>query len=148
MRSSSWTNSAPMAEDQSQAPRGGARANVKHQRSAPTRSAGHVRSGARMLGKEARKILARHRARIDADVVTQIEATLGEMDRLRAQQPNEDLAELEYQAEQLDELLHQHASFARKSALRDTLENIGIAVVVALAVRSCIYEPFKIPSGS
>jgi signal peptidase I len=126
----------------------GARANVKHQRSAPTRSAGHVRSGARMLAKEARKILNRHRARIDAGIVAQIESTLGEIERLRAQQPKEDLAELEYQAEQLDELLHQHASFARKSALRDTLENIGIAVVVALAVRSCIYEPFKIPSGS
>jgi signal peptidase I len=126
----------------------GARANVKHQRAAPTRSAGHVRSGARMLGKEARKILDRHRARIDADIVAQIEATLREIDQLRAQQPKEDLAELEYQAETLDELLHQHASFARKSALRDTLENIGIAVVVALAVRSCVYEPFKIPSGS
>lgn len=125
-----------------------ARANVKHQRTAPTRSAGHVRSGARMLGKEARKILDRHRARIDADIVAQIEAALSAIDQLRAQQPNEDLAELEFQAETLDELLHQHASFARKSALRDTLENIGIAVVVALAVRSCVYEPFKIPSGS
>lgn len=125
-----------------------ARANAKRQRSAPTRSAGHVRSGARMLGKEARKILDRHRARIDAEIVAQIEAALLQIDQLRAQQPNEDLAELEYQAETLDELLHQHASFARKSALRDTLENIGIAVIVALAVRSCIYEPFKIPSGS
>jgi signal peptidase I len=135
--------------DESREPKGaGARANVKHRRTAPTRSAGHVRSGARMLAKEARKILERHRARIDADIVARIEATLAEIDQLRAQQPNEDLAELEYQAETLDELLHQHASFARKSALRDTLENIGIAVVVALAVRSCVYEPFKIPSGS
>jgi signal peptidase I len=160
MRSSSWTNSAPMAEDDKapgstrdledqQAIAGrAARVNVKHQRSAPTRSAGHVRSGAKMLAKEARKILAKHRGRIDADIVEQIETELREIDRLRAQQPNEDLGELESRAEQLDELLHQHASFARKSALRDTLENIGIAVVVALAVRSCIYEPFKIPSGS
>jgi signal peptidase I len=125
-----------------------ARSNRKRERPAPRRSAGHVRSGARMLAKEADKILRKHRARIDEEVVTQIEATLAEIERLRAQKPNEDLAELEYQAEQLDELLHQHASFARKSALRDTLENIGIAVLVALAVRSCIYEPFKIPSGS
>lgn len=140
---------SPQPAEPATTPKGaGARANVKHQRSAPTRSAGHVRSGARMLSKEARKILDRHRARIDADVVAQIEATLAAIEQLRAQQPNEDLVDLEYQAETLDELLHQHASFARKSALRDTLENIGIAVVVALAVRSCVYEPFKIPSGS
>lgn len=146
----STSRGAAHASGSKQAGRAGAaaRANVKLQRAKPTRSAGHVRSGARMLGKEARKILERHRARIDAGIVGQIEATLAAIDQLRAQQPNEDLAELEYQAETLDELLHQHASFARKSALRDTLENIGIAVVVALAVRSCVYEPFKIPSGS
>src|SRR5262245_51150987 len=102
MRSSSWTSSAPMAENDSQPGQGrdieeeggarpvagrAARANVKHQRSGPSRSAGHVRSGAKMLAKEARKILERHRARIDADVVEQIETELREIDRLRAQQP-------------------------------------------------------------
>lgn len=125
-----------------------ARANLKREPRAPQRSASHVRSGARMLSKEAQAILRRHRDRIDEHVVTEIEATLETIETLRAQKPNEDLGELEFQAEHLDELLHQHASFARKSALRDTLENIAIAVVVALAVRSCIYEPFKIPSGS
>ncbi|PRP93846.1 Signal peptidase I [Enhygromyxa salina] len=125
-----------------------ARANVKRAGRTATRSAGHVRSGARMLSREAKKILRKHRSRIDPSIVEELEATVAEIERLRGQRPNEDLAELEDQAEHLDELLHQYASFARKSALRDTIENIAIAVVVALAVRSCIYEPFKIPSGS
>ncbi|KIG14780.1 Signal peptidase I [Enhygromyxa salina] len=125
-----------------------ARANVKRAPRVSRRSAGHVRSGARMLSKEAQRILRKHRARIDAKVIAEIEATVAEIESLRAQRPDEDLAALEYQAEHLDELLHQHASFARKSALRDTIENIVIAVVVALGVRSCVYEPFKIPSGS
>ena len=124
-----------------------ARANVKRSNPAPMRSAGHIRSATRVISKEARKILAKHRARLDDVVVREIETTLAEIDRLKVL-PREHLADLEQQVELLDELLHQHASFARKSALRDTLENIGIAVVVALAVRSCIYEPFKIPSGS
>ena len=128
----------------------GARANVKRVPSdrAATRSAGHIRSGAKALAREAEKILSKHRGRIDAEVVAQIEATVGEIERIRAQKPDEDIAALEFQAEHLDDLLHHHASFARKSALRDTIENIGIAVLVALTVRSCVYEPFKIPSGS
>ena len=32
--------------------------------------------------------------------------------------------------------------------MRETLENIGIAVLIALGLRSCFYEPFKIPSSS
>lgn len=127
-----------------------ARANIKRApaRTTPTRSAGHIRAGAKALSREAQKILRKHRARIDEEVVSEIEATVTEIERIRAQRPDEDIAALESQAEHLDELLHQHASFARKSALRDTLENIGIAVLVALTVRSCVYEPFKIPSGS
>jgi signal peptidase I len=127
-----------------------ARANLKRapEGRAPSRSPGHVRAGAKALSREAQKILRKHRARIDEVVLGEIEATVAEIERIRAQRPNEDIALLEFQAEHLDELLHHHASFARKSALRDTLENIGIAVLVALTVRSCVYEPFKIPSGS
>lgn len=113
-----------------------------------SRSAGHVRSGARMLSKEAKKILKRHRARIPEKIVAEIESTVETIDDLRGRKPKPDLVTLEQEAEHLDELLHQHASFARKSALRDSIENIAIAIGVALAVRSCIYEPFKIPSGS
>jgi signal peptidase I len=67
---------------------------------------------------------------------------------IERQREHEDLRVLQLEAERLDELLEQHASFARKSALRETLENIGIAVLIALGLRSCLYEPFKIPSGS
>ncbi len=140
-----------LADEGSRAAGKDARANRKREaaaKSKPSRSAGHVRSGARMLSREAKKVLKRHRARIAEKVVAEIETTVETIDGLQAQKPNEDLVALELEAEHLDELLHQHASFARKSALRDSLENIAIAIGVALAVRSCVYEPFKIPSGS
>jgi len=98
-----------------------------------------------MLQGEARKILRRHGAKIAGPIADEIRASVAALDTKRQA---ENWEALEDEAEHLDELLHQHASFARKSALRETLENIGIAVGVALVLRSCIYEPYKIPSGS
>lgn len=127
-----------------------ARANVKKPKpppSKPTRSAGYIRSASKSLRSEATKILGRprYRERIPEKIIQQIELTVSEIDRLL---PGDDIVALEREAEALDDLLHVHASFARKSALRETLENVGIAIIVALGVRSCLYEPFKIPSGS
>jgi len=109
------------------------------------RSIGNVKAATSLLLKEARKILKKHESRIAAAPVAAIRLSMVEIERLRELKLWEPL---EDECERLDELLHQHASFARKSPLRETLENIGIAVAVALALRSCLYEPFKIPSGS
>jgi signal peptidase I len=109
------------------------------------RSPRHIRGAARMLQKEARRILKHHGSRIAAEPADAMYACLAAIDTQRTAQ---NWPGVEQQAERLDELLHQHASFARKSALRETLENVGIAVMVALGLRSCFYEPFKIPSGS
>lgn len=118
----------------------------KIQTAAPKRrSPRHVKAAARILHKEARRILRKHTRRIPAAAVQAIRASVAAVDSHRAA---ENWSALEDEAEVLDELLHQHASFARKSALRETLENVAIAVGVAVALRSCFYEPFKIPSGS
>lgn len=111
----------------------------------PRRSRRHVKAAARLLQKEARKILAKHGRRIAAGPADAIRAAVAAIDAHRDAQ---DWEALEEEAERLDELLHQHASFARKSALRETVENISVAVLIALGLRSCFYEPFKIPSGS
>lgn len=112
---------------------------------AKRRSVGNVKAAAGLLVKEARKILKKHESRIAAAPVAAIRQSVGELERLRELRQWEPL---EDECERMDELLHQHAAFARKSPLRETIENIGIAVAVALALRSCLYEPFKIPSGS
>ncbi len=115
------------------------------------RSGRHVRSAAKILAKEAKAILGKHASRIAEAPANAMRESLAELNRLREENDtaNPDwLGSLETEAERLDDLLHQHASFARKSALRETLENIGIAVLVALGLRSCVYEPFKIPSES
>jgi signal peptidase I len=109
------------------------------------RSPRQVRAAAAMLQKEGRRILKRHAPRIAAAAADAMRASLAALDTHRAA---ENWSALEDEAERLDELLHEHAAFARKSALRETVENVLIAVLVALGLRSCFYEPFKIPSGS
>ena len=109
------------------------------------RKVGHVKAAATLLLKEGRKILKKHGARIAAGPAEAIAQSLAVLEREREAQRWE---RVEDECERLDDLLHQHAAFARKSPIRETIENIGIAVMVALALRSCLYEPFKIPSGS
>lgn len=105
----------------------------------------HVKAAAKVLAREAKKILKKHANRIAADPAAQMRDAVAKIEELRG---TDDHAALEEQAKRLDELLHRHAGFARKSALRETAENIAIAIIIALGLRSCLYEPFKIPSGS
>jgi signal peptidase I len=108
------------------------------------RKPSHVKAASKLLRKEARRILKRHRERL-GDAGTEIDATVA---RLQELDGSANWALIEDTAEHLDELLEKHAKFARKGAFRETVENVGIAVLVALGLRSCIYEPFKIPSES
>ena len=48
----------------------------------------------------------------------------------------------------LSELAEENLSFARKSTLREYVESIAIAVLIALFLRAFVVEAFKIPSGS
>jgi signal peptidase I len=109
------------------------------------RSVGNVKAAAALLTKEAARILKKHAGRIAPEPT---QAIRDSVQRLEAHRAEKQWERAEDEAERLDELLHQHASFARKSPLRETLENVGVAILVALALRSCLYEPFKIPSGS
>ena len=48
----------------------------------------------------------------------------------------------------LDAKLDEHLAFARKSTAREYAESIGVAVLIALLLRSFVVEAFRIPSGS
>ncbi|MCA9658547.1 MAG: signal peptidase I, partial [Myxococcales bacterium] len=135
-----------MADDEHDEGAGeGAQAPATEQEREGPRNPRHVRAAASILTKEAKRILKKHSGRIAREPAEAIRATLADVERLRGEK---NWTELEGATEALDELLHTHASFARKSALRETFENIAVAVLVALGLRSCVYEPFKIPSGS
>jgi len=104
-----------------------------------------VKAGSAELVREARRILRKYRKRIAPEPVAAIEQASTRLSGFRSDR-NWDGARIEL--ERLDELLHQHASFARKGILRELTENVSLAILFALGLRSCFYEPFKIPSGS
>jgi signal peptidase I len=140
------THNAPQPTPREPTPREPAAPARAGQAAAPAgRSPRQIRAAQRLLAREAKKILARHTVRLAPPVVRELRAQVDEMEG-HAQRG--DWHSCEISAERVDELLHQHASFARKSALREVFENVLIAVGVALALRTCVYEPFKIPSGS
>ena len=58
------------------------------------------------------------------------------------------LAEVSRSAARLDDLVKKHLGLFMKSTLREYLESIGGAILIALAIRAFLFEPFRIPSGS
>jgi signal peptidase I len=50
--------------------------------------------------------------------------------------------------QRLDDLWERHLGFARKGILREYLETVAAAVLLALALRVVAVEPFRIPSSS
>ncbi|MFH1130495.1 MAG: signal peptidase I [Pseudomonadota bacterium] len=100
---------------------------------------------ARLLMKETRRILRKYRHRIKDDLADELRKASKGLFEARASQQ---IGKMQDRMQKLDELLSKHLSFARKSALREYSESIGIAVLIALLLRAFVVEAFKIPSGS
>ena len=104
-----------------------------------------ARKDAELRLKEAKKLLKRGRKSLGEAPRAEIEQACRELDE--AARAGE-LPPLNRQAERLGLLVDKHLDALRKPAWRESLESIGIAVLVALLLRSFVVEAFEIPSGS
>ncbi|RME25384.1 MAG: signal peptidase I, partial [Deltaproteobacteria bacterium] len=52
------------------------------------------------------------------------------------------------QYEKTHQFIDEHLSFMRKGPVREFVESVLMAVLVALALRAFVVEAFQIPSGS
>ena len=105
----------------------------------------HAESEARHLVGEARRILKRKRATLPDAVVLDVEAAVADVEAaLEGGQGDE----IRRALGRLDEKMDEHLSFARKSTIREYAESIGVAIAIALFLRTFIIEAFQIPSGS
>jgi signal peptidase I len=87
----------------------------------------------------------RHRRRLGPEVRLALQdGALGLEAALRAR----DGERVEEARAALSRLWESHLSFTHKGLLREYLESIGIAVAVALLLRTFVVEAFQIPSGS
>ncbi|PID37937.1 MAG: signal peptidase I [Deltaproteobacteria bacterium] len=100
---------------------------------------------AKALLKESRRILKRHRGGLKQPVAQEIDETVQALEQ--AYKDKDAVAARPLVTKQ-DRLLERHLDFARKSAFREYIESIGIAVLIALLLRAFVVEAFKIPSGS
>lgn len=99
----------------------------------------------RHLQKEAHRLLRKFSSRLKEEIVASLEQALTD---LETAQRAKDVSVLEDRYKQLDMLLDKHLSAARKSATREYIESIAVAVIIALLLRAFVIEAFKIPSGS
>jgi signal peptidase I len=104
-----------------------------------------VRKEARSLVAEARRALRRHGERVPDSMRREIGL---QADRLDEAFRAGDSSAMREHLVVLDEMVDEHLAFARKSTAREYTESIGIAVMIALVLRACVVEAFKIPSGS
>ena len=100
---------------------------------------------AKQLVCEARRILKRKRYRIPESLAAIMTAVVENVDAARK---GKDLERLRQAMTDLDEKMEEHLAFARKSATRQYAESIGLALGVALFLRTFVVEAFQIPSGS
>jgi len=100
---------------------------------------------ARALVRETRRALRRHRDRLPPPVREQLHDGALALERARSAGDGDALRS---GLVRLDDLVDEHLGFAKKSTTREYVESIAIAVLIALALRACVVEAFKIPSGS
>lgn len=100
---------------------------------------------AKALLREERRGERRYRHRLTPGQIEDLRASAGTLAAAAAERRWDDLPEA---LNQLDQKLDAHLAYGRKSTAREYAESIGIAVLVALFLRSFVVEAFRIPSGS
>lgn len=92
---------------------------------------------------ETRTLLRRGKRVISDENRRAIEEAIAEVQRFEGSS-----AGLRGKLRALNELVDKHLGFARKSKAREYAESIGFAILIALIIRSFVFEPFRIPSPS
>jgi signal peptidase I len=104
-----------------------------------------ARREARDFVKETGKLLRKHGHKVAPKARERIEGGVAEVEAARER---DNPAEILKAARALSTQVDRHLGFARKSTLREYVESIGLAVMIALLLRAFVLEAFKIPSGS
>lgn len=85
------------------------------------------------------------RAKVGSDVKSTISTAIQAVQRAVGQKEVEATVEAH---KHLEALVAMHLDFKPKSSFQEYFESIGVAVLIALALRGFVFEAFKIPTGS
>ncbi len=101
------------------------------------------------LLRDSKRLLRKHGQRVGEEAVTKVERLRADVEVACEPKPRlRDPDRLEDAATALDDALQRHFGAFRKSPLREYVEAIGWAVILALLIRAFVFEAFKIPTGS
>lgn len=108
---------------------------------------------ARKLAKESARILKYRGSRLDPTTLAECRSALAELRAVLAEtgktQTDEAATEkIRKSAAKLQKLLESNAKHLQTGTVREYVESIGSAVILALLVRAFLFEAFHIPTGS
>jgi signal peptidase I len=113
------------------------------------RRLGQLNEAAGWLLRDSKRLLNKHSKRVRPEVADQLRQLRGDLEVQCEPKPAKREADrLEDAAAALDDALDKHMGRYRKSPLREYVEAIGWAVILALLIRAFVFEAFKIPTGS
>ena len=104
-----------------------------------------IKDKAKRLVSTTRPLLRKNASKIKPEVAELIEERLTQTEKALKDGDSRDLT---VKTEELERAVDDHLSKFRKSGLRQNIESLLIAIVLALFIRAFIVQPFKIPSGS
>ena len=104
-----------------------------------------ARKRAKQLIKETKVVLEKNRSKLNPESVSIIEQKIGNAERSLDTQNYEEILKT---TEDLGSASADYLSKYTKSKLRQNIEALAFAILLALIIRTFVFQPFKIPSGS
>lgn len=104
-----------------------------------------ARKRANQLLKQVKPVLEKNRSNISPDAVSIVEQKI---DNLEGVLQTGSYEELLRATDDLDAVSSDYLSKYTKSKLRQNIEALVFAIILALIIRTFVFQPFKIPSGS
>ena len=130
-------------------PAKGGKTTPRAERRSRARDLAQLNEAAAWLLRDSRRLLRKHGKRLDETTRAAISELRNSLVGACEPKPKQrDEAELLAAVDALDEALTRHLGRHRKSPLREYVEAIGWAVILALLIRAFVFEAFKIPTGS
>lgn len=100
---------------------------------------------AKEIVKETKLVLNKNGSKISPDVVSILEQRVGDVERALSSQNYQDILQTTHN---LEVASTDYLSKYKKSKLRQNIEALAFAIILALIIRTFVFQPFKIPSGS
>lgn len=100
---------------------------------------------AKELIKETKQVLEKNRSKLAPDVVSIVEQRIANLERVLSSKNHQDITTA---TNDLEVASSDYLSKYKKSKLRQNVEALAFAIILALIIRTFVFQPFKIPSGS